>query len=238
MGKRNSSFHFKQFDIDHSKSSMKVGTDGVLLGAWTDVSDAKSILDVGTGSGLIALMLAQRTGNEVTIEGVDIDEVDILQAQENILNSPWAKKVKVFCCPIQDWNPKHKYDLLVSNPPYFVNSFEPPDKKRITSRHTVTLSHSDLLEAAFRLLKTEGRINVILPTVEGIQFMKAGESMGFSCTKLFSFRPRKNKPVERWLIELTLASSAITKGEIVMYEEGNTWSEAYKTLTREFYLKI
>jgi tRNA1Val (adenine37-N6)-methyltransferase len=238
MGKRNSTFRFKQFTIDHSKASMKVGTDGVLLGAWANIEGAKYILDIGTGSGVIALMLAQRTPDDVKIIGVDIEPSDVQQARENVSNSPWREKVEIVCSAIQSWTSADKFDLIVSNPPFFINSFEPPDKKRVQSRHTSTLSHPDLLSAALPLLKPSGRLAVILPTVEGIEFMKAGASLGLSCSRLFSFRPRKNKPVERWLIELTLGESELLKGEIIMYEEGIEWTDGYKMLTRDFYYKI
>jgi tRNA1Val (adenine37-N6)-methyltransferase len=237
MGKRNTVFRFKHFSIDHAKSSMKVGTDGVLLGAWADVEDARNILDVGTGSGVIALMLAQRTSEDVLIDGVDIDPADVDQAIENISNSPWADRVRVSLSALQEWQPSLQYDVIVSNPPFFINSYAPPDKKREQSRHTATLSHLDILKAAQRLLSTGGRLSVILPTVEGIEFMKQAELIGFGCSRLFSFRPRKNKPVERWLIELTIGRPDITKGEIIMYEEGNEWTDGYKNLTRDFYLK-
>jgi tRNA1Val (adenine37-N6)-methyltransferase len=238
MGKRNSTFRFKQFTIDHSKASMKVGTDGVLLGAWANIEGAKYILDIGTGSGVIALMLAQRTPDDVKIVGVDIEASDVEQARENVSNSPWKEKVEVFCSPIQSWTSTYKFDLIVSNPPFFINSFEPPDKKRVQSRHTSTLSHTDLLSSSVLLLKPSGRLVVILPTVEGIEFMKAGASLGLSCSRLYSFRPRKNKPVERWLIELTLGDAELLKGEIIMYEEGIELTDGYKMLTRDFYFKI
>lgn len=237
MGKRNTPFRFKQFSIDHSRSSMKVGTDGVLLGAWADVDQSRHILDVGTGSGVIALMLAQRTTPQTVVDGVDIDPVDIEQAKENVANSPWTDRVRMFCAPVQEWKPILKYDVIVSNPPFFMNSFAPPDKKRVQSRHTVSLSYSDLLTAAQRLLHDNGRLNVILPTVEGIEFMKLAEPLGLTCSRLFSFRPRKNKPVERWLIELTTGRRDLVKGEIIMYEEGNSWTDGYRNLTRDFYLK-
>lgn len=237
MGKRNTVFRFKQFSIDHSKSSMKVGTDGVLLGAWADVNDARNILDVGTGSGVIALMLAQRTSQDVLIDGLDIDPADVEQALENISNSPWAHRLRVSLSPLQEWHPSLQYDVIVSNPPYFINSYVPPDKKREQSRHTATLPHVDILKAAQRLLSVGGRLSVILPTAEGIEFMKQAESMGFGCSRLYSFRPRKNKPVERWLIELTIGRPDITKGEIIMYEDGNEWTDGYKNLTRDFYLR-
>jgi tRNA1Val (adenine37-N6)-methyltransferase len=238
MGKRNSTFRFKQFMIDHSKASMKVGTDGVLLGAWVNIEGARDILDIGTGSGVIALMLAQRTLDDVKIIGVDIEASDVEQARENVSNSPWKDRVEIFCSPIQSWTSAYQFDLIVSNPPFFINSFEPTDKKRFQSRHTSSLSHHDLLSSAALLLKPSGRLAVILPTVEGIEFMKAGAVLGLSCSRLYSFRPRKNKPVERWLIELTHGDSQLLKGEIIMYDEGIELTDGYKMLTRDFYLKI
>ena len=131
-------FSFKQFTVYHDRCAMKVGTDGVLLGAWTDVSGARDILDIGTGTGLIALMLAQRS--EAHIVAVDIDEDAVKQAKENVEKSPWPGRIEVerhdICC----FNSDIRYDVIVSNPPYFFNSLKCPDGQRNIARHTVGLN--------------------------------------------------------------------------------------------------
>src|SRR5690349_15209367 len=117
MTRSGTHFHFKQFSVRHDNATMKVGTDGVLLGAWADPGEAKYILDIGTGSGIIALMLAQRTNEDVIIDAVEVEATDAAQAAENISNSPWPAKVLVHHTAIQNFNSERKYDLIVSNPP-------------------------------------------------------------------------------------------------------------------------
>lgn len=147
---------------------MKVGTDGVLLGAWAGVRPAdRRILDVGTGTGLIALMMAQRAP-EALITGVDVEEVS--QARENAAASPWGGRVAFVQCPVQEFAPDERFDLIVSNPPFFVDSLTCPDEGRTTARHAVRLPFDQLRDAVVRLLAAEGRFAVILPTDEARRF--------------------------------------------------------------------
>jgi tRNA1Val (adenine37-N6)-methyltransferase len=237
--KRERVFHFKQFSIRHEKSGMKVGTDGVLLGAWADVSGANHILDIGTGSGVIALMLAQRTNTDSVIDAVEIDEVACEEAGENINASPWSEKISVHHIAIQDFKKEILYDLIISNPPYFLNSYKPPDAKRLAARHTENLSFDDLLEAAQRFLTSTGRLNVILPITEGEQFISLANSKNLVLTRKWTFRTRLEKPVERYLMEFSkYTDKLMDTGEIRLYDQGENWSEEYRELTREFYLKI
>ena len=171
--KSGSHFHFKKFSVAHDKSTHKVGTDGVLLGAWVSLEEVQRILDVGTGTGVISLMLAQRTPETVTIDAVEIEEDDALQAAENVRQSPWPEKIKVYHKTIQAFSPGKKYDLIISNPPFFVESWLPPEKKRSQARHTEQLSFEELLESATRLLSANGRLAVILPFQEGLQFIES-----------------------------------------------------------------
>ena len=135
---RNPFFSFKQFTVRHDRCAMKVGTDGVLLGAWADVRHSRSILDVGTGTGLIALMLAQRCP-QAQIVGIDIDEAAVGQALENMSASPWAERLSAQCQDVRSLCQEGCYDTIVSNPPYFVDSLKCPDEQRTTARHTDTL---------------------------------------------------------------------------------------------------
>ena len=128
-------FEFKQFTVWHDKCAMKVGTDGVLLGAWANVESAKHILDVGTGTGLIALMLAQRTV-QADVTAIEIDSMAAIQARENIAHSPWKNRITLFNCDFRYFHDDLKYDLIVSNPPYFVNALKCLDKQRNMARHT------------------------------------------------------------------------------------------------------
>src|SRR5688572_25791334 len=152
-----SHFRFKQFTVSHARSTMKVGTDAVLLGAWVSVDQAQSILDIGTGNGTIALMLAQRSSEVASIEAVEIEATDALQAEENFKNSPWHAKIELHHTSIQNFFPQKKYDLIVSNPPYFNNSHRPPNERRHQARHTITLPYHELIDATVRLLNNGGK---------------------------------------------------------------------------------
>jgi tRNA1Val (adenine37-N6)-methyltransferase len=231
-------FKFKQFSLRHDRSTMKVGTDGVLLGAWAGTGDAKKILDIGTGSGLIALMLAQRTMPGVSIDALEIEQHAFEQAQENTVRSPWRDKVKVFHIAIQDFNTTEKYDLIVSNPPYFQNSQRPPDEKRLQARHTTSLTYPELLSSVRRLINAKGKFNVILPHTEGLQFIDFARPYNLHCTRQWSFRTRKEKPIERWLLEFSVHEAFKEDGEIILYSTHDEWSEGYKKLTKDFYIKL
>ena len=231
-------FKFKQFTIRHDRTSMKVGTDAVLLGAWTQLKKAKTILDIGTGSGVIALMLAQRSGKDVVIEAVELEVHAFEQATENVRQSPWPKKVKVNHYAIQDFHPDKKYDLIVSNPPYFQNSQKPPDGKRLQTRHTDTLPFLDLINSANRLLAPNGKLNVILPYHEALSFIELAHHNKLYCSRQWGFRARKEKPIERWLLEFSTNPLTKDEGEIILYKIGEEWSDEYKLLTKDFYLKI
>jgi tRNA1Val (adenine37-N6)-methyltransferase len=230
-------FRFKHFNIDHSQTAMKVGTDGVLLGAWTNVDDVKAILEIGTGSGVIALMLAQRSSPLTLIDAVEVESKDSDQAKQNVADSPWPEKVQVFCAPVQVFDAGRKYDLIVTNPPFFSRSYEPPNQRRLQTRHTELLSFEDLLSSVVRLLSSQGRFCLILPPAEALRFSELALNREFHCTRKWTFRTRANKPVERVLMEFSRKPVSLETGEILLYITGDDWSEEYRRLTRDFYLQ-
>ena len=232
---RKSHFRFKQFTVAHDRSTMKVGTDAVLIGAWSNVEGAGKMLDIGTGCGIIALMLAQRTGSSAHIDAVELDADSASQAKENFAHSPWPDKLFVHHTTIQEFDSPGKYDLIISNPPYFNRSLQPPDKRRGYARHTTSLKFSDLLAAVDRLLSSSGRFNVILPFTEGIEFMSAAEKSGFYCTRQWRCKSKENKPWERWLMEWRRTGEAVEYGEIVINGSDGHWSDDYIRMTKEFY---
>lgn len=238
--KRKTHFQFKQFEVQHDRSTMKVGTDAVLLGAWAHVANASRILDIGTGSGIIALMAAQRTPPLTQIDAVELEGQDAAQAADNFSASPWGERLHIHVTPIQEFTPPPPslYDVILSNPPYFINSQEPPNKRRHEARHTVTLDHAALLAAVDRLLTREGTFNVVLPYTEGLQFIALAQQRGFFCTRQYIFRTREGKPIERWLLEFSRNERATETGEILLYKEKLEWSDSYVELTRDFYLKL
>jgi tRNA1Val (adenine37-N6)-methyltransferase len=232
-------FQFKQFSVAQDRSTHKVGTDGVLLGAWVRLhADIRSVLDVGTGTGLIALMLAQRTSENTTIDAVEVEEEDARQAKENVQHSPWAGKIRIHISRVQDFLPEKKYDLVISNPPYFVNSWLPPENKRSQARHAQLLPFEDLLRHSHRLLAPGGRLAVILPYTEGLMFINLARSFGLFPSRRTAFRSRAHKPLERVLVELSSEGGyEQPENELVLYTHGDTWSDEYRSLTRAFYLR-
>ena len=231
-------FRFKQFTIRHDKCAMKVGTDGVLLGAWTPikgerlkVKGERRILDVGTGSGLIARMLMQRCP-EAEVEGIDIDEAAVEQARENGVNASLSR--------LQDWN-GGPYDLIVSNPPYFQNSLKNPDKGRQTARHTDTLSYEELIRHSARLLKEEGCLALILPAEAEMEVrgLAAAERLSLThVTRVFSKEGKAAKRVLLLFESTKLRNYVITTKEdsLVLEDEKGGRSAAYSELCKEFYL--
>ncbi len=221
------SFRFKQFFIEDSKCAMKVGTDGVLLGAWAPTGSR--ILDVGTGSGLIARMLMQRCP-EAEVEGIDIDEAAVEQACEN--------GVKAFCARLQEW--QGMYDLIVSNPPYFQNSLKNPDEGRKTARHTDTLSYAELIHHSARLLTMHGQLALILPAEaeNEVRQLAAAEDLFLThVTRVFS---KENKKPKRVLLAFQLKIEdlrfEILEDSLVLEDEKGGRSLPYQNLCRDFYL--
>jgi tRNA1Val (adenine37-N6)-methyltransferase len=217
---------------------MKVGTDAVLLGCWANVINQTNLLDIGTGSGVIALVLAQRTSYDSRIDAIEIEGQDAIQADQNFLDSPWSDRLHLHHIPVQDFFPEIKYDMIITNPPYFINSQQPPDKRRTATRHTVSLDYKSLILAVSRLLHPAGTFNIILPLSEGNQFIDMALNNNLFCSRKYSFRTRPEKPVERWLMEFSHSQTDIDIGEILLYEEGLKWSQSYINLTRDFYLNV
>ncbi|MGZ2371804.1 tRNA1(Val) (adenine(37)-N6)-methyltransferase [Ancylomarina sp. YFZ004] len=237
----NTYFQFKQFKINQEGSAMKVGTDGVLLGAWADVSEAESLLDIGTGTGLIAIMLAQRTGHSSKLDAVEIDASSYQQAVNNFEESPWSNRIQIFHASFQDFvrQNSEKYDLIVSNPPYFINSLKAKSESRTQARHADGLPFEDLIEGAKNLLNPKGKFSVILPVAEGDYFIRLARIAGFSLSKRVEVLPNPGKPAKRLLIELTLTNSDTIETQLCV-ENGqrHVYSPEYIKLCKDFYLKF
>lgn len=224
---------------------MKVGIDGVLLGAWAHHATLTptTILDIGTGTGLLALMLAQRFPL-AWIDAVEMDEAAAKQALDNVQASPFADRVQVFDQSIQAFqaNQKGRYDLIVSNPPYFSNSLTAPEQSRSLARHTVALSHGELLGHAAALLTPHGQFCLLLPWELSLSFVEKAEQEGWSVQQRCAVHPRPNRPPNRCLLQLTRSThGAETQDQqlcIYAAEKGKAWSEAFKQLTRNFYLSL
>ncbi|MEY3368293.1 MAG: hypothetical protein RI973_1448 [Bacteroidota bacterium] len=237
----NKSFQFKQFIIEQDRCTMKVGTDGVLLGAWAPVPATGNVLDIGTGTGVIAIMLAQRS-SEATIHAVEIDSDAYEQACGNFLQSRWKHRLQAFHVSVQDFakNNPPVYDLIVSNPPFFSGGTLSGSQDKTSVRHTVKLPHGDLLSAARTLLAEGGRFCVILPKMEGLRFREIASSYNLYCTKVTEIISRPGRLVERMLLMFEKRVRPLEKDQLVIHggEEAEEWSEDYRRLTGEFYLKF
>ena len=232
-------FRFRQFFVRHDRSSMKVGTDGVLLGSWTPISNQPlRILDVGTGSGLIALMLAQRCP-ETQIDAIDIDEASCLQAQENFDASPWAERLHVAQSSLQDWR-NREYDLIVSNPPYFVDSLKAPDAARCAARHNDTLPFATLIAESARRLKPAGTLAVIVPAEAGEELQALAEAEGMQCAQKCYVHPKPGRPAKRVMLACKHSNTSAKLGglteHLTLEDVLGGRSAAYQQLTKDFYL--
>lgn len=234
----NNYFAFKQFTVLQDKCAMKVSTDGVLLGAWTNVDGMKRILDVGTGTGLIALMLAQRSG--ALIDAVEIDKDAAAQALQNVKDSPWAKRINVYYKSLQAFTEglRPGYDLIVSNPPYFQQALRSPDKARTTARHNVELSYQSLLFCASNLLMPDGKISTIIPSDSTESFTHQAQLNGFYPQRMVWVRTIAFAQSSRVMIELSSvkqrepALSELT----IMQNNARSYTQEFNKLTSEYYL--
>lgn len=233
-------FQFKQFTIHHDRCAMKVGTDGVLLGAWADVTDSQRILDVGTGTGLIALMLAQRS--KAHIHAIDIDEAACLQAKENVAASPFSQQVEVFHYALNEYHLTcpYSYDLIVSNPPYFIDSLKCPNQQRNTARHTDTLSLESLLRESNQLLSPQGKIALILPFDQKDYLESCIEKEGLYLSKEIDVIPIIGAQPKRLLVELKKERpiTSVIPSELTIEIARHKYTEEYIHLTKAFYLKM
>jgi len=232
------SFTFKQFVVHQDRCAMKVGTDGTLLGAWAalDRPDGR-ILDIGTGTGLIALMMAQRYP-QAHVTAIDIDAEAVSQATENVRQSPFAERIQVCQADVNSFESAEKYDAIVCNPPYFNNALTCPDNQRTQARHTLSLSYQQLMAAAYRLLSEEGRFSLIMPSDFSRQLESEAHLAGFFLSRVYGIRTIEGKPIKRYLIELRKQPQAeVVKKDVLIEDTPNVRSEWYRELTKDFYIK-
>ncbi|MDO4181193.1 MAG: tRNA1(Val) (adenine(37)-N6)-methyltransferase [Bacteroidales bacterium] len=231
-------FSFKQFTIHHDRCAMKVGTDGVLLGAWADVSAARHILDIGTGTGLIALMMAQRNP-DARIVGIDIDREAVEQARENIADSPWKDRVEVVLQDVCTYHPSASFDVIVSNPPYFVNALKCPDGQRNAARHTDCLDFEGLTASVSRLLSPQGTFSVIIPTDGMEDFLRSASHHGLHLSRRTWVHTKPDASPKRVLLAFNRpAEKNCTENHLVIELSRHVYSAEYTALTRDFYLKM
>jgi tRNA1Val (adenine37-N6)-methyltransferase len=234
---RDDFFSFKQFRVLHRKSIMKVGTDGVLLGAYVDCKNAKRILDIGTGTGLLCLMLAQKSN--ATIHGIDINAEAVEVAKFNVEQSKWRDRIEVFHSSVQDFSAEEKYDLIVSNPPFYTTDVVAPEKGRALARHDLSLNISELSVAIDRLLSHDGRCFVIYPTEQCQHFEEASAKVGlYAVSRLYVSSHPDTLPI-RTIVELR-REKCEPQCDTLFIENGarHDFSEKYRLLTKDYYLKF
>lgn len=236
----NSTFQFKEFTVQQDRCAMKVGTDGVLLGAWTAISkDVNSILDIGSGTGLIALQLAQRSGAEV-IDAIEIEADAFEQTVDNFENSEWADRLYCYHISLQEFVDEidEKYDLIVSNPPFYNDTFKKLNEKRALARHTNKLTFEDLLLGIKKILSDQGTANVIIPFKEEPKFLEVAKHNHLFPSKISRYSGHKDAELKRSLIELNHKKSNPIEESFFLEHSRHEYSEHYKNLVKKFYLKL
>jgi tRNA1Val (adenine37-N6)-methyltransferase len=221
----------------------------VLLGAWAEVEKMRRILDIGTGTGVVALMLAQRSCSALghppwamepgaDLTALDLHPPSVALAARNFAASPWAERLRAVEMSVQDFaqQAEARFDLIVSNPPFFSERTVSPDPERRLARHTASLPPEDLLGAVQRLLALGGRFCAVLPPAEGQRLCELAVPMGLCWTKIARVRPRPGRPVERWLIQFERDPYPFEQTELLLAEGSGERSEAFRALTDEFYL--
>lgn len=234
----NDYFSFKHFTIFQNHSAFKVGTDGVLLGAIADVTGAKRILDVGSGTGLISIMLAQRCN--ATITAIEPDDDSFIQTRENVNMCKWHNRINAEHVRLQDLNPPLvKFDLIVTNPPYFSDSLRNPDPRRSLSRHNDSLTSKEILNNVARLLNENGRLQLILPYVEGNVFIAEAIKYGLYCNRILKIKPLPTSDVRRLILTFSTTQKKISESFLTIeHGKRHEFTEEYINLTRDFYLKF
>ncbi|NDW09287.1 tRNA1(Val) (adenine(37)-N6)-methyltransferase [Dysgonomonas sp. 520] len=236
----NTYFRFKQFTVCHEKCAMKVGTDGVLLGAWTDADSCQSALDVGVGSGLVALMLAQRYHNLV-VDAIDIDKDAVDQAIENVTNSPFSH-INCYHASLQDWAKvcDKKYDLIVSNPPFFSSSLKSPKHQRTLARHTDSLPMEDFIPIVESILSDAGRFSFIYPYSEKALLLEIADRYHLKASRITNVLPKAGVSPKRVLMELRRkpTENIVSENDLIIEKDRHIYTDEFTGLVKDFYLKM
>ena len=236
-------FKFKEFTIHQAKTAMKVGTDGVLLGAWcalTEYSD--SILDIGAGTGVIALMLAQRS-DAMTIDAVEVDENAYEQTVENFEHSDWGDRLYCYNTTFQEFaieitEEEETYDLIVSNPPFYTDTFESADEARNKARFTSSLSFEELISGVSKILSENGKFSVILPFKEEDSFVNLAKQHNLFLNRVCRVQGNASSAIKRCLFEFSFQPSKIREEHLVIETGRHQYTQAYINLTKDFYVKM
>jgi len=229
-------FKFKQFDIYQDKCAMKVGTDSVLLGVFAILDNVKTILDIGTGTGLLALMMAQKY-IDASITGVEIDEKAFIQASENIALSKFCNRINLYNLNILNFEPSHQFDLIICNPPYYrhKNNFNISDEQRSKARHDKDLPFEQLIAYCCKHLQQYGNLWLILPVNESKEFIRLAQPMLHLQKKIY-IKPKPNKLPNRIIMCFRPTPANFVEETFTIYNNTGIPTDAYKNITHDFYL--
>ena len=229
-------FHFKHFSLYHHRSTMKVGTDAILLGCWVEVKPTDVVFDIGTGCGLLPLMLSQKGVSQV--DAVDIDAASIKEATINFEASQWREHLQAICADITDYQSDKKYDLVISNPPFFNHYSKCDSERKSRARHNdVTLSYESLCAVVGRLLKPDGRFALVLPVIASIEFLKVAEKSGLFLHKKLNIIPTEEEAPNRVNLELQLFKpSEIQEDNFLIRSKDKRFTDQYHEYLKDFYL--
>ena len=239
----NKPFYFKEFTIDQDKTAMKVGTDAVLLGAWCSLETCPdTILDVGSGTGLVSLMMAQRSDAEI-IDAVEIDPNAYEQNVTNFEKSDWSDRLFCYHSSFQDFSEEMKeegeeYDLIISNPPFYNDNFETNNKSRNTARFTSSLSFIDLLEGVSKLLSDSGIFTTIIPFKEEHSFVKLANKNNLFLDRVCRVKGTDNSETKRSMLEFSFHQKELEETTLVIEKDRHIYTQEYVNLTKDFYLKM
>ena len=234
-------FRFKRFEVVNERSAMKVNTDGVLLGAAMTIRpEDRCMLDIGTGTGTIALMAAQRiSGNAIRIDAIDIDEPSATEAAMNFANSPWAECLHAHNMSLDAFaaSDDQKYDLIFSNPPYFEDSLTAPDERKSTARHTSEgLSYRDIFEFAKERLTDSGRVSLVLPADQEAALCRYARMCGLHLFRILRVRTVPRKSPSRMIVEFSRQRCETVKEELLTIQNEGQYTQEYLSLTHDFYM--
>lgn len=237
-------FQFKQFYVNHEQSAMKVGTDSIVLGSWAPVNGVKRILDIGTGSGLLALMMAQKSDADCAITAIDIESTAVNQATFNFIASKWKKKFSCREVALQDYTTETAFDFIICNPPYFAaRQYSQNDETtqnqtlaRLRARQQDTLSLAELLDSVKRLLAPKGAFCCVLPSDLDTQFTDLAQEQSLSFQRKLSLLPSPDKPPIRSLWQIGAEAKKLEEQELIIKDDTGQYTNSYKTLTKDFYL--
>ena len=236
----NKPFQFKKFTIQQDKTAMKVGTDGVLLGAWVQLVDNPfSILDIGTGTGLISLMLAQRSNAEL-IDAIELDDNAYEQAVENFENSDWGDRLFCYHSSFDEFTNEidDRYDLIVSNPPFYTSTYKDLPKERAMARHSESLPYRELLAGVSKLLAENGSCAFIIPFEEVTNFISLAKENKLFPTRITNVKGTENSKFKRSLLQFSFTEKTIEKTELIIEIERHNYTKEYIELVKDFYLKM